>query len=235
MNKLTEDKSIEKKNIDFFSNNLNYQNNVGKIDTYQILFNKITQNVLGSRRLLDIGHGGSFDYDTKKVKEIIGLDLEEMIKEELLPKNIKLKVGSALDIPEDLKNFDTTLLVMLIHHLIGKNVSENLENLDKCLYEAKKTLAENGKLVIVESCVPYWFYFVEKLLFKLSSILIIKFLKHPPAFQFTKDLIIQSLKKNNYKNISVNKIKQGRYILQYGFKFPTFLTPVETVIFTAHK
>ena len=51
MNKLTEDKSIEKKNIDFFSNNLNYQNNVGKIDTYQILFNKKDLDLFDSSRL----------------------------------------------------------------------------------------------------------------------------------------------------------------------------------------
>jgi SAM-dependent methyltransferase len=235
MSKIPKDKSIEQKNIDFFSNNLDYQNDVNKIDTYQILFNEITNNISGSSKLLDIGHGGSFDYDTKQVKEIIGLDLDQMIDEKLLPKNIQLKVGSALDIPNDLKNFDTTLLVMLIHHLIGKDVNENLKNLDKCLHESKKTLAENGKLVIVESCVPYWFYLIEKLLFKLSNILIARFFKHPPAFQFTKDLIIKSLKKNDFKKISFNKIKQGKFILQYGFKVPTFLTPVETYIFTAYK
>ena len=32
------------------------------------------------------------------------------------------KVGSALDIPNDLKNFDAVISVMLIHHLIGKDV-----------------------------------------------------------------------------------------------------------------
>lgn len=235
MNKFSKDKSIEQKNIDFFANNSEYQNDVNKIDTYKILFNEITNNISGSYKLLDVGHGGSFDYDTKKVKEIIGLDLDQMIKEESLPKNIRLKVGSALNIPNDLKNFDTTLLVMLIHHLVGKNVKENLKNLDKCLYESKKTLSENGKIIIVESCVPYWFYIIEKLLFKLSSFLITKLLKHPPAFQFTKEIIIKSLKDNNYKNISFTKIKQGKYILQYGFKFPTILTPVETIIFTAYK
>ena len=35
--------------------------------------------------------------------------------------------------------------------------------------------------------------------------------------------------------IQYKKIKQGRFILQYGFKFPTFLTPVETIIFEATK
>ena len=113
---------------------------------------------------MDIGHGGSFDYDTSKVKEIMGLDLDKMIDVSNLPKNIRLVEGSALDIPENINNFDTTILVMLLHHLVGKNVSENLDNLDRCLKQVRKTLIDDGKLVIVESCVPKWFYLIEKVL-----------------------------------------------------------------------
>lgn len=230
-----ENQPINKKNVEFFANNKNYQENVSTIDTYQILFDKITQNLVNIKKLLDVGHGGSFDYDTNKVKEIVGLDLDHMIDIKSLPKNIKLEVGSALDIPSKLRDFDAVLFVMLIHHLIGKNIKENMSNLDKCIGESRKALSENGKLIIVESCVPNWFYFIEKLLFKPTSYLIYKFLKHPPAFQYTKEIIIQSLEKNNFKSIEYKKIKQGKFILQYGFKFPTFLTPVQTIIFTAIK
>ena len=107
--------------------------------------------------------------------------------------------------------------------------------MNKCISESKKALFNDGKLIIVESCVPYWFYLIEKILFKPSCYIINKFFKHPPAFQFTKEIIIENLKKNEFKNIKYKKIKQGKFILQYGFKFPTFLTPVETVIFTAEK
>ena len=158
-----------------------------------------------------------------------------MIDIKSLPKNIKLEVGSALDIPSNLRDFDAVLFVMLIHHLIGQNIKENLLNLDKCISESRKALSENGKLIIVESCVPNWFYFIEKMLFKPTSYLIYKFLKHPPAFQYTKEIIIQTLERNNFKSIEYKKIKQGKFILQYGFKFPTFLTPVQTIIFTAIK
>ena len=92
-----------------------------------------------------------------------------MIDTKSLPKNIKLEIGSALDLPDNLKNFDAVISVMLIHHLIGKDVVSNLKNLDKCISESKKALSENGKLIIVESCVPKWFYFIEKILFKSSS------------------------------------------------------------------
>ena len=234
MNKI-DNESIKKKNINFFSNNTNYQQNVSNIDTYKILYDEITKNLLNTKRLLDIGHGGSFDYDTKKVEEITGLDLDQMIDLMSLPKNIRLVIGSALEVPQNLTNYDAVLYVMLIHHLIGKDVNENLFNLDKCISESKKPLSDNGRLIVVESCVPKWFYLIDKILFRSSSYFINKFFKHPPAFQYTKEIILESLKKNNYKNIEYKKIKQGKFILQYGFKFPTFLTPVETIIFTANK
>jgi len=226
---------IIKKNIDFFSLNKKYQNNIATIDTYKILYSEITNVIKFSNNLLDIGHGGSFDYDTSKIKSITGLDLDKMIDGSVLPRNITLREGSVLDIPDDIKNFDTTLVVMLLHHLVGKKVSENLKNLDKCLNQIHKTLASDGKLVIVESCVPKWFYFIEKILYKPSAILIKKFMKHPPAFQFKEEILINYLNKNKYKNINIKKVKQGKFILQYGVKFPTFLTPVETVIITANK
>jgi SAM-dependent methyltransferase len=227
--------SVKKKNIEFFSQNTKYQQDVNSIDTYRILYEIITQYVKGTDKLLDIGHGGSFDYDTDQVNEITGLDLDQMIDTKYLSKNIKLEIGSALEVPNNLINFDAVLLVMLIHHLIGENVNENLENLNKCISECKKTLSKKGKIVIVESCVPKWFYFIEKLLFKPSSYLINKLLKHPPAFQYTSEIIFKVLEKNGFKDIRYEKVKQGKFILQYGFKFPTFLTPVETIIFTAIK
>ena len=226
---------IEEKNINFFSTNKKYQQNVATLDTYKILYSEITNTLKNSKKLLDIGHGGSFDYDTSKLESITGLDLDEMIDPSSLPKNIKLKKGSALDIPKDLKNFDTVIVVMLLHHLVGNSVSENLENLDRCLGEINKILMKDGQLIIVESCVPNWFYKIEKLLFKPTSYFIKKFMKHPPAFQFTRNILIDYLKKNNFKNIHLKKIKQGNFILQYGIKFPTILTPVETVIITTNR
>ena len=62
----TDKQNINKKNIEFFSKNLNYQNNINQIDTYKILYNEITEIIKGSDLLLDVGHGGSFDYDTTK-------------------------------------------------------------------------------------------------------------------------------------------------------------------------
>ena len=80
----TNKQNINKKNIDFFSKNSNYQNNINQIDTYKILYNEITEIIRDSNLLLDVGHGGCFDYDTTKVNKIVGLDLDEMIEKKIL-------------------------------------------------------------------------------------------------------------------------------------------------------
>ena len=123
MNKSDFSESIKKKNILFFSKNRNYQKNINEIDTYKILYDEITDKLKKTKKLLDVGHGGCFDYNTSIIEEIVGLDLDEMVNPKSLPKNVKLIVGSALNIPTELRNFDTVIFVMLIHHLIGKNVN----------------------------------------------------------------------------------------------------------------
>ena len=69
-----------------------------------------------------------------------------MIEKNSIPKNVKLEVGSALQIPEKLIDFDIVLFVMLIHHLVGKNVSENFKNLNKCIEQSKRLYQKMANL-----------------------------------------------------------------------------------------
>ena len=70
MNKNDLIKSIEKKNVDFFSKNSSYSKNISEIDTYKILYDEITNQLKDAKKLLDIGYGGCFDYETKNINEI---------------------------------------------------------------------------------------------------------------------------------------------------------------------
>ena len=232
MNNKLSQKVVEKKNIIFFDNNKSYQKNVYKLDTYKNIYIEITKKLKGTNKLLDIGHGGTFDYNTKLINKIVGVDLSYM-KEDNLPKNIKLIKGSVLSLPNYLKSFDKVLMNMLLHHITGKNVSQNFLNLRKSIKETKKVLKKKGELIIVESCVPKWFNLFEKIVYKIASIILLKIANHPPVFQYTKEQIINELVKQGFKNVNYKKIKQGKFILQFGYKFPTFLTPVSTIIFTS--
>lgn len=228
-------KSISQKNIDFFHKNKNYSQKISDIDTYKIIFSKINNLIKNSKNLLDIGHGGVFEYNTKNIKKITGLDLNRMISSKKLPKNIFLKIGSATKIPDHLGKFDTILMNMLLHHVVGSNVSENLNKLNICLRNSYNHLNKNGKLIIIESCVENWFYNLEKILYIPTKIIIDKLLKHPPVFQYTKEIIYQKIKENNFRKIKIKKINLGRYILQFGIRVPSYLAPVSVYMFLAKK
>ena len=232
MNKENQNEKISKKNAKFFNDNSNYRKNISNIDTYQNIRNEVSGILSGTDNLLDIGHGGVFDYNMDEINKIVGLDLEFMNKSQL-PDKINLVKGSVLEIPDQLVSFDKVFINMLLHHLCGKNVKENFNNLDKCFSEIKKTIKRNGEIIIVESCVPVWFNIFEKLIYKIAYKFILKFFKHPPVFQFTINQVNKALINNGFKIINYKIVKQGRYILQFGYKFPTFLTPVKTVIFRA--
>ncbi len=227
-------KNVEKKNISFFDKNSVYQKDIINIDTYKSIYKEISKRLDGTNSLLDIGHGGVFDYDTKKIKKITGLDLSFMNSHNL-PSNIKLVKGSVLKLPKHLNSYDKVLMNMLLHHLTGKNISENFENLNKSIEQSSHVLNKKGKLIIVESCVPVWFNLIEKIFYKFASRIILKYLNHPPVFQFTIDQIVNVLKKKGFKRVNYKIIKQGKFILQFGYKFPTFLTPVKTVLFIARQ
>ena len=60
-----------------------------------------------------------------------------------------------------------------------------------------------------------------KILFKPNN-LINKFLKHPPAFQYTKEIIFKTFKKNGFKNIKFEKVKQINLFYNMVLNFQHF-------------
>jgi ubiquinone/menaquinone biosynthesis C-methylase UbiE len=150
------------------------------------------------------------------------------------PDNVHPKNGSALDLPEPDGSFDGVLVSMLLHHLIGKSVAESKKNVSRAIAEACRVLKPGGKLVIVESCIPTWFYAFERAVFPVATKLITLFMEHPATLQFPPDMILELLKEYT-SEVRMNRIEMGRWVLQYGFKFPAALTPVAPYLFVAHK
>lgn len=230
------DKSVAK-NISFFlEHRHDYDKNIQELDTYATIRFSINQALHGINHLLDIGNGGVFDYDTNVISNIVGLDLffDHLPSLSACPTNVTLKTGSALHIPEPDASFDGVLMVMLIHHLVGKTVHDSLDNVRCAVREAFRVLRQGGRLIIVESCVPQWFYIFERIVFPLVSPLINSVLSHPATLQYPADTLVNIVKEYS-QSVEILHIPKGKWILQFGFKFPAALTPVQTYRLMAYK
>lgn len=225
------------KNIAFFRENYPiYNHNIQNLDTYITIRHAVNEALQGINQLLDIGNGGVFDYDTTIVKSIVALDLSfnDIPLSFSCPDNVILKAGSALEIHEPDQSFDGVLIVMLLHHLVGKTVKASLANTRRAVREALRVLQPGGKLVILESCVPPWFYGFERTVFPLASAVINRVLAHPVTLQYPASLIANIIEEYN-PGVGVMRIPKGRWILQFGFKFPAALTPASPYRFVVHK
>jgi len=229
--------SIDKNTDYFLGQHDSYRKKIGEIDSYKLISCAISEKLMGVNKLLDIGNGGVFDYDTSLVSNIIGVDLflDRLPQDIALPANIKMVQGSALDLPKTLGVFDAVVMVMLIHHLVGEGPDSCKQNAQKAISEANRVLVPGGKLIIMESCVPAWFYKFENIVFNASAMIIERLLKHPPTLQYPENVLIELMKNSGFESILSERIPKGRHILQYGFKVPSFLTPVQPTLFVATK
>jgi SAM-dependent methyltransferase len=226
------------KNSSFFGENLaTYARNVQDLDTYARIRESIDAVIAGIDTLLDIGNGGVFDYDTSSVRKIVALDLflDDLPDSWVCPPNVTLKMGSALEIPAEDESFDAALIVMLLHHLVGHSVGQCLSNIAQAVSEAYRVLRPGGKLIIVESCVPRWFYGFERLVFPVAVSIINALMKHPATIQYPPEVIAALIQEKTGCRPEVLEIPKGRWVLQYGFKVPSVLTPVQPFRFVVEK
>jgi ubiquinone/menaquinone biosynthesis C-methylase UbiE len=218
-------------NASYFLDHLSeYNSSVKNIDTYKAIHDFISAKVAGTDSLLDIGNGGVFAYDTSGVRSITAIDLflgdlHPNIVAEYFPRNCHPVQGNALALPEPDRKFDMALMVMLLHHLTSTDWKSSWANAQVAIDEAWRVLKPGGKLLIVESCVPWWFFHVEKPALWLLSRAIKSVFSHPVTLQFPVDMIVDEIRKKS-DNVKVTVIPKKRFVLQFGFKVPSYLTPV---------
>ena len=221
-------KSSIKKNIGFFANNPVYKKYIHELEAYRYCSLTINQTInAGIGEILDIGNGGIINYNASKAKKIVALDL--FLDENHTPEysNVKFKKGSALNIPFQNDRFDMVLMQNLLHHIVGKSVNESKKLLTKVLTESYRVLRHGGRLLIIESTVPNWFFLIETIVFSLFCRL--NPLKHPPTFQYTQEYIKKIAETRGFSLLEYVNIPKGKYVIQFGFKFPSILTPVRIV------
>jgi ubiquinone/menaquinone biosynthesis C-methylase UbiE len=223
----------------FFQHLREYHDSVATIDTYRTLHDFISKKVEGAKELLDVGNGGVFAYDTSRVESITAIDLflgdlPANIIEAYFPKNARARQGSALALPENDDSFDMVLMVMLLHHLTGHDWQSSWRNTCQALREGWRVLKPGGRLLVVESCVPGWFFQLEKPALWVMSRLVKSIFSHPITLQFPAFMIADELRKR-FDLVQVSAIPKGRFVLQFGIKTPSSLTPVVPFAFEASK
>jgi SAM-dependent methyltransferase len=213
-------------NIQWFADNHNYVESQSRLEHYQHVKRSVERELVGVGRLLDIGNGGFFNYDTSLVDHVTAVDLFLTDGPGPLP-NSTFRRGSLLELPFEADCFDCILLQNVFHHVTGRNVEQNHRNLDQGLRELHRCLAPAGKVVIIESTVGRIFYQLERALFRPA--LALKRGGHPVTFQFTPRHIIGSAEKAGLAVEELTYVPTGSYVLQLGYKWPSALTPVKPI------
>src|SRR5439155_5787248 len=119
----------------------------------------------GAKRLLDVGNGGVFDYDTSLAEQIVGVDLFLDGRASGLDEHITFRRGDAIALEEPDASYDVVLEISLLHHLVGTDHESAVANIRQAVDEAHRVLEPGGRFVVMESCVSARFFALERRLF----------------------------------------------------------------------
>lgn len=213
-------------NSEWFADNDAYIENQAKLECYRHIKRTVEREVRGVDRLLDIGNGGFFNFDTALANHVTAVDL--FLKEGPGPTpNSSFKEGSFLDLPFPEGSFDCVMQQNVLHHVTGSSVRENFANMRKCIQEMYRVCAPGGKAVIVESTVGPIFNLFERVVYQ--PLLWVKRSGHPVTFQYTANQLLNTALACGFVLEEFSWIPRGRWLLQFGIIWPSILTPAVPV------
>lgn len=232
----TQDAKVAKTNATYFDDNREYAANVARLATYRNIRRAINGELVGMGRLLDVGNGGVFDYNTDLAREVVGVDLFLDADAARSPAaNVVLRRGDALALSEDDAAYDGVLQAFVFHHLTGSRPDDVVPNIRRALSEAHRVLVPGGRLIVAESCVPAWMYAFERVLFRpLALVAGTRLMSHPPTIQLPADEV-ERLIGERFVVDRVSEVPMGRWVMQFGKRWPSRMTPARPYVFVATR
>jgi SAM-dependent methyltransferase len=221
----------------FFAQNEQYARAVSELDTYRNIRLAIDAEVGGVGRLLDVGNGGAFDYSPELVDEIVAVDLFlDGVPPDAFPPNVVARGGDALALDEPADSYEAVLMAFLLHHLVGEHPRDLVANARQAIAEGVRVLEPGGRLIIVESCVAPWFFGVEQAMFyPLKWLAQTPAMSHPATLQLPTATLRALVEEQGAIVERDQALPVGRWLLQFGKRWPAALTPARPRLLTARK
>jgi SAM-dependent methyltransferase len=231
-----QDATSVEQNAEFFARD-KHGRDAAELDTYRNIREALTREVAGTKLLLDVGNGGVFEYDTTQVERIVAVDLFlDRLPASHFPPNVAARRGDALALDEPDDSYEMVLEALLYHHLVGARASDSIANIRRAVDEAERVLRPGGRLVVAESCVPPWFYGFEKAMFRpLSALARTRLLGGHPAVLQIPFALLRGLVGERLEIERAYRIEMGRWLTQFGRRWPAALTPARAVVVVARK
>lgn len=213
-------------NSEWFHHNDHYMATQSQLECYQHIQRIVEREVEGVGELLDVGNGGFFNYDTGLAGRVTAVDL--FLQDGPGPTaNSWFRAGSFLDLPFADCEFDCVLEQNVLHHVTGGSVAQNHANLRRCLAEMYRCLRPGGKAVVIESTVGPLFNLFEGLVYR--PLLWLKRGGHPVTYQYTARQILDAAESCGFRLLELTLIPRGAFLLQYGYRWPSVLTPAKPI------
>lgn len=218
-----------------------YFKNIGdKKKIYKSIASKI-EPIIKNKVVVDIGSGGNIFYDHKLLKELTVLDQSEEMLNKLEYNGIKVKQDARNMSKIKDKSVDVILIIFALHHINGETYNSSIISLKKVLDQVDKKLNTSGELIIIEPTLNSLFYFIQKLFYKLTF-LILKYFSTDMVFFYKDKVLLENLKQmNNNAQISYEQIQMSGWLdpllgtFPGVIKIPSFIMPTRIKLFYLKK